>query len=193
VIGSPRHVAAAAVAVLALTGCSSSGDGDTAPPGSSASTPAASPAPIGPVAPDPAARLSPDSIVPDVQVVEVGSGAPVSLPGAVASDKPVLLWAWAPHCPSCRAEAGGLERFAAAHTERLAVVGIGTQDDLDYARAFVADTGVRTPRMLWDASFESWRQLGITAQPTWILVRGDGTFLGGWVGGLPEQQILDLI
>ena len=85
------------------------------------------------------------------------------------------MWAWAPHCPTCRAEAPGLEEFAAANSDKFTVVGIGTQDDEQYARDFIADTGVSTPRMLWDASFESWRAMGITAQPTWILVKGAAT------------------
>ncbi|MDH3959144.1 MAG: TlpA family protein disulfide reductase [Actinomycetota bacterium] len=190
-IRSPRRLAALTVAVLALSACASRVDSADAP--AAAPIAATTPSPVGPVAEDPRAPLAADSVVPDVEVVDVASGLPVSLTRSVASDKPVLLWAWAPHCPSCRAEAAGLEQFAAANTDRLTVVGLGTQDDLEYAREFVADTGVRTPQMLWDASFESWQQLGITAQPTWILVRGDGTFLGGWVGGLPEQQILDLV
>jgi thiol-disulfide isomerase/thioredoxin len=185
-----RHLVAVALAALVLSACSAGVD--STPP-AAAPVVAATPTPIGPVAPDAGAELSPQSVIPDVDVLDVATGVTVSLPRSVASDKPVLLWAWAPHCPACRAEAGGLEQFAAANTDRLKVVGLGTQDDLEYARSFLADTGVRTPQMLWDASFESWRELGITAQPTWILVRGDGTFLGGWVGGLPEQQILDLV
>lgn len=190
-IRSPRGLAAATVAVLALSACASGVDSAEAPIAPPIA--AATPTPLGPVAEDSRAELSADSVVPDVEVVDVVSGVPVSLTRSVASDKPVLLWAWAPHCPSCRAEAGGLEQFAAANVDRFKVVGLGTQDDLEYARGFVADTGVRTPQMLWDSSFESWQQLGITVQPTWILVRGDGTFLGGWVGGLPEQEILDLV
>lgn len=137
--------------------------------------------------------LAADAFVPDVDVVDVTTGATVSLARSVASDKPVLLWAWAPHCPSCRAEAGDLESFAAQNVDRLSVVGIGTQDDLDYAKGFLADTGVATPQMLWDASFESWRRMGITVQPTWVLVNGDGTLIDGWIGALPEQEILDLV
>lgn len=138
-------------------------------------------------------EVAPDSLVPAVDVVDVRSGATVNLGSIVPSDKPVLLWAWAPHCPSCRAEAGDLEKFAASHQDRLTVVGIGTQDDLDYARGFLEDTGVTTPLMLWDESFESWRTIGITAQPTWILVRGDGSFIDGWIGALPEDRILELL
>lgn len=138
-------------------------------------------------------EVSPDSLVPSVNVVDVRSGETIDFSSIVPSDKPVLLWAWAPHCASCRAEAGDLEEFAASHQDRLTVVGIGTQDDLEYAKSFLVDTGVTTPLMLWDESFESWLKIGITAQPTWILVRGDGSFIQGWIGGLPEDQILELL
>lgn len=138
-------------------------------------------------------EVAPDSLVPSVDVTDVRSGATVDLASILPSDKPVLLWAWAPHCPSCRAEADDLEEFAAAHLDRLTVVGIGTQDDLEYAKSFLVDTGVTTPLMLWDESFESWRKIGITAQPTWILVRGDGSLIQGWIGALPEEQILELL
>ena len=44
--------------------------------------------------------------------------------------------------------------------------------------------------MLRDPSFESWAQLGISAQPSWILVDGSGELLGTWVGPLPEDEVL---
>lgn len=203
-----RLPALAAVALTLLTACGSVAAGDS---GSAAAEPAGAVASAAPSAeaPAPSAEasaaagqapagtdlpaVSPDSLVPPVDVVDVRTGDTVNLGSVVPSDKPVLLWAWAPHCPSCRAEAGGLEAFAASNQDRLTVVGIGTQDDLEYARGFLEDTGVTTPLMLWDESFESWRTIGITAQPTWILVRGDGSFIDGWIGELPEERILELL
>jgi len=192
--------------LLAACGSVASGEGSgdaaaepTAATASASAAASSSPEPDSPSAAGqgPAASdlpaVSPDSLVPAVDVVDVRTGDTVNLGSVVPSDKPVLLWAWAPHCPSCRAEAGDLEKFAASHQDRLTVVGIGTQDDLDYARGFLEDTGVTTPLMLWDESFESWRTIGITAQPTWILVRGDGSFIDGWIGALPEDRILELL
>lgn len=138
-------------------------------------------------------ELSESAFVPSVQVKDVRSGADVDLQSVVPHDKPVLLWAWAPHCPACRAEAAGLESFAGNNKKKLTVVGIGTQDDEAQAREFLADTGVTTPRMLWDPSFRSWQVMGITSQPTWILLNGDGSLIDGWVGRLPEDTILDRI
>ena len=165
----------------------SEADQETSP--SVAATPTRTAAPESPE-PEPLA-LSPENVVPSVEVVDVRADEVVDVQSVVPADRPVLLWAWAPHCPACRAEAPGLEAFASAHQDEVTVVGIGTQDDLEYAKGFIRDTGVQTPRMLWDPSFESWAALGITAQPTWILVDGGGAFLAGWVGPLPEEQVLE--
>jgi len=197
-----RLSALAGVAFVLLAACGAVASDGTAPSSADeiSTTPApASPEPTTTFVPTPGSTgsdlpsISPDSIIPAVDVVDVRTGESVNLGSIVPSDKPVLLWAWAPHCSACRGEAGALEKLAANHLDQLTVIGIGTQDDLNYARGFLADTGVTTPLMLWDESFQSWRAIGITAQPTWILIRGDGSFIDGWIGALPEERILELI
>jgi hypothetical protein len=47
--------------------------------------------------------------------------------------------------------------------------------------------------MLWDESFQSWLQLGVTSQPTAVLFTPDGTIITGWIGGIPEEQVLELV
>ncbi len=73
------------------------------------------------------------------------------------------------------------------------MIGVGTQDDLDYANEFVATTGTVSFPMVWDATFESWLQLGITGQPAGMLATADGTLIGQWRGGIPEADVLDAI
>ncbi len=46
--------------------------------------------------------------------------------------------------------------------------------------------------MLWDESFESWIELGVTSQPTAVLFTPDGTVVTGWVGQFPEDEVLEL-
>ena len=94
----------------------------------------------------------------------------------------------------CRAESPALEQFARDNTNRLAVVGLGTQDDLRLGRDFVAKGKITFP-MLWDDSFESWRQLGIRSQPSAVLVSADGRELGRWQGRIDnrEKEILSLL
>ena len=72
------------------------------------------------------------------------------------------------------------------------MIGVGTQDSLELAQAFVQSTGT-TFTMLWDPTFESWRQLGISGQPSGMLLDGNGTILAAWRGAIPEEQVLDVI
>ena len=48
------------------------------------------------------------------------------------------------------------------------MIGLDTQDILEGAREFVEDRRA-TFTMLWDESFESWIELGVSSQPTAIL------------------------
>ncbi len=46
--------------------------------------------------------------------------------------------------------------------------------------------------MLWDESFQSWQALNVASQPTAILFAADGTPITGWLGGFPEDEVLQL-
>ena len=72
------------------------GGGESASPPSSTST-AAPPATAATGAP-PATATSPiRTVVPDVVVRDVGTGADVNLRALGLSDRPTLYWFWAPH------------------------------------------------------------------------------------------------
>ena len=132
------------------------------------------------------------SVLPSVQVKDVAGGE-VDLAELVPSQTPILLWAWAPHCPTCAGEAPAVEEFSKKNADAVTVVGIGTQDDFALAEEFVSTYGVSTPQMLWDPGFESWQALEITGQPTWVLLSPGGEEIGRWQGGLPEGDILDRV
>lgn len=133
-----------------------------------------------------------NSVLPSVQVKDV-AGGDLDLAGLVPSENPILLWAWAPHCPICAAEAPAVEEFSKQNASTVTVVGIGTQDDLALAEDFVSTYGVSTPQMLWDPGFESWKALEITGQPTWVLLSPGGEEIGRWQGGLPADEILSKV
>lgn len=44
--------------------------------------------------------------------------------------------------------------------------------------------------MLWDSSFASWQQLGITGQPAGALLTSGGQVMAQWSGGIPEEEVL---
>ena len=66
-------------------------------------------------------------------------------------------------------------------------MGVGTQDDLSLARDFLAK-GKITFSLLWDTGFESWTKLGISSQPSAVLVGADGKELGRWLGRVDTRE-----
>ncbi|MCY3635836.1 MAG: hypothetical protein OXH23_09545 [bacterium] len=60
------------------------------------------------------------------------------------------------------------------------------------AESFVQATGT-TFTMLWDRTFQSWNQLGVTGQPAGMLMNRYGQILDQWRGDIPRQQVLDAI
>lgn len=135
---------------------------------------------------------SPSSILPSVEAIDIATGDRIDIATLIPASKPLLMWFWAPHCPVCNREAPGVKRFADEHAEALTVIGLGTQDDLDLARSFVARNEIGF-RMLWDPSFESWRALGVPGQPSSLLLDPQGRPLGSWVGPFDEAEVVGLI
>lgn len=89
----------------------------------------------------------------------------------------------------CRAEAAGVEQFARQNEDTLTVVGLGTQDSLEEAEEFVADNEL-TIRMLWDATYQSWAELGVSLQPSAMLLSPDGQLVEKWLGPIPEDEVV---
>jgi thioredoxin-like negative regulator of GroEL len=46
--------------------------------------------------------------------------------------------------------------------------------------------------MLWDESFISWQAIGVSSQPTAVMLQADGTPITGWIGAFPEDEVLRL-
>lgn len=71
-------------------------------------------------------------------------------------------------------------------------MGLGTQDDLAYAKEFVSDRGTKSFPMLWDPSFESWKALGVYGQPAAMLLTPTGEKVKFWQGFFPQDEVLEL-
>ncbi len=140
----------------------------------------------------PRSAESSTSPLPDVAVWDVGAAQWVQFADVLPSSTPVVLWFWAPHCPACAAEASAMKAFAEEQAGVVEVVGIGTQDDAGMAADFVDRHDIPFT-MLWDESFESWAPFEIRAQPASVLFSGEGELVEGWMGGLPEQRVLELV
>lgn len=129
--------------------------------------------------------------LPAIEVTDLAGGS-VRLADLAPSEKPILVWFWAPHCPSCHAEAADVEAFSKRAAGSVTVVGLGAQDDEEMAQEFIREHALTTPRMLYDPTFESWRHFGINGQPAAILFDRGGTARAGWFGAFPEKEVLSL-
>lgn len=52
--------------------------------------------------------------------------------------------------------------------------------------------GTKSFPMLWDPSFATWGELGVTGQPAAMLFDRQGRPLQRWVGPFDEDEVLDL-
>ena len=73
----------------------------------------------------------------------------------------------------------------------MTVFGLGTQDSLSQANDFQKKHDLSF-EMLWDESFYSWQTIGVTSQPTAVMLQPDGTPIQGWIGMFPIDEVLRL-
>jgi cytochrome c biogenesis protein CcmG/thiol:disulfide interchange protein DsbE len=151
---------------------------------------------------DPATRLEPRTPPPAastaVQTYPPGTPAPaLRLPGleggqvdlAALRGRPVVVNLWATWCVPCVGEFPLLRRAAATHRQdRLAVVGVLTNDRAAAARAFV-----RRHRATWPVGIDqgasvatAWGAVGL---PHTYFIRPDGTLASHQLGELDQASL----
>ena len=70
------------------------------------------------------------------------------------------------------------------------MVGLGTQDDLGQAKSFLARHKISAMKLLWDKTGKSWTELGIPAQPAWLLLDKAGKTIASDTGAIPYEDVL---
>ena len=92
--------------------------------------------------------------------------------GASLAGKPVLLWFWAPWCPTCRSQIPEVQDIAARFGDTVNVVGVGSLDDASAIAGFADD--VAGPTHLADVDGSVWRHFGVVEQSSFVLLDADG-------------------
>ena len=112
-----------------------------------------------------------------------------SFDGATLAGKPTVLWFWAPWCPTCRAQAPGVSRLATEYAGQVNVVGVGGLADPTDIREYAEQ--VEGPTHLVDEQGAIWRQFGITAQSSYVVIDSDGTIVAD--GYLDDSVLADKV
>ncbi|PKQ27272.1 MAG: hypothetical protein CVT64_02245 [Actinobacteria bacterium HGW-Actinobacteria-4] len=105
----------------------------------------------------------------------VGGG---ELDGASLKGSDVVLWFWAPWCPTCLVE--GRDHVSAVIEELpegVELIGIaGLSDDQDAIEEFIEWTGTGGAQHVVDQDGSIWAGFGVLLQPAFYFVNDDGTF-----------------
>lgn len=119
-----------------------------------------------------------------------------SLDGESLKGKDVVLWFWAPWCPTCLVE--GKDQVAAALAEipeGVEFVGIaGRSDDLDEMQEFLDWTGTGPPGITHVADVDGsiWAGFQVALQPAFYFVNQDGTFRRAGSGLNTEDLVSEM-
>jgi thiol-disulfide isomerase/thioredoxin len=109
--------------------------------------------------------------------------------GATLAGKPVVLWFWAPWCPTCRAQIPNVTALADEYHGRVTVVGVGGLD----SQEAIVDLAEQIPHVthLVDHEGEVWRHFGVTEQSTYTVISADGEVVSE--GYLDDADLTDLV
>lgn len=92
--------------------------------------------------------------------------------GASLAGKPVLLWFWAPWCPTCRSQIDQVQETAREYEGKIAVIGVGSLADADAIEGFAADAPGMTH--LSDDKGAVFRHFEVVQQSSFVLLDATG-------------------
>ncbi|WP_144276256.1 redoxin domain-containing protein [Demequina sp. NBRC 110053] len=163
-------LAASVVGALALSGCASADPVGQVEESATSTAPAARPGPF---------DFTAQTVAGD------------TLAGESLKHRDVILWFWAPWCPTCLVE--GKDHVSAAMAqlpEGVELVGVAGRitDDTEVAQ-FLEFTGTGDATHVLDSDGAIWESFGVALQPAFYFVNDDGTFEKGG-SGLTAEDIL---
>lgn len=166
---------AAAAVVLLLVGCGGpSSEPEAAAP--SPTPPAVTPTTAAPTpTPSAAPTKSPEpTAVPVADTLKFTSTTVDDRPfdGASLAGKPVLLWFWAPWCPTCRSQIDQVQATAREYEGKVTVIGVGSLADADAIEGFAADAPGMTH--LSDDTGAVFRHFEVVQQSSFVLLDSAG-------------------
>lgn len=138
----------------------------------------------------------------DTSTATAGTGTPAVLDftsetvdgdafdGSTLAGKPTVFWFWAPWCPTCRAQISGVGELAETYGADVNVVGVGSLDEQAAIEEFAAEVSPDVT-LLVDPDGAVWREFGVTAQSTYLVLDAAGTEQAS--GYLDDAELATLV
>lgn len=139
---------------------------------------------------DPAAKLELGAPAPDFAGVDL-TGQSFAL--ADFAGQPVIIRFWSTECKFCRADTPVFNRlYATYHDKGLQIGYINTLSSRSQVEEFVNDLGVTFP-VLMDKGGVIARRYQIKLVPQTIVLDKNHTIIAAILGGVSEEEIVDLL
>ncbi len=108
--------------------------------------------------------------------------------------RPVVLWFWAPWCPTCAAEAPDVLAVQEQRGDQVSVVGVAGLDEAKNMQPFVDRTKTGTLTHLSDPTGQIWRRFKVSQQSTYVLLddQGEVAFSGALSGPDLQRRVAGL-
>ncbi len=103
--------------------------------------------------------------------------------------KPILLNFWASWCPPCRKEIPELQQFFSSYGDRISVIGINWNDQVETVREFLTRHGVTYINVL-DTHGKVFVLYRLTGLPTSFFIDEEGIIRGQWLGSMSVADMV---
>ncbi|MCH7230907.1 redoxin domain-containing protein [Glycomyces sp. L485] len=97
--------------------------------------------------------------------------------GASLEGEPAVLWFWAPWCPTCAAQASGVNAAFESYGDQVNIIGVGGLGIEREMEKFIDRTDTGAIPHLVDESGEVWGHFEVTEQSAFVLIDADGSLV----------------
>lgn len=126
-----------------------------------------------------------DAGLPDVAVVPLGGGDPISLSDI---EGPAVVNLWATWCAPCRREIPDFQAVHLARGDEVRFVGVNVGEDADRAAEFVAEVGATYDQFL-DGEGRAVTELETSAMPVTLVIDADGDVSTRHLGPMDQDDL----
>ncbi len=193
-----RGLVLSAILAMTLTACGAEASAPAAAADSTASDSPVSDASESATSPTPSGKSSGESsgtsrVVPATLEFSAETVSGEAFEGASLAGRPTVLWFWAPWCPTCRAQIGGVSGLVDDYGDDVSFVGVGSLDEVSAIEDFAADVPADPadlPQLL-DPDGAVWRHFGVVEQSTYVVLDAEGAVVSE--GYLGDAELADLV